>query len=61
MATLSAVRHNPVIRTFAERLKAAGKKNKVVLVAAMRKRAVLLNAMLRDNLRWDQLNVTNAA
>ena len=61
MATLSAVRHNPVIKTFADRLKAAGKKNKVVIVAAMRKLAVLLNAMLRDNLRWDQLTVVHSA
>jgi transposase len=61
MATLSAVRFNPVIKIFFERLKAAGKKNKVVIVAAMRKLAVLLNAMLRDNLPWDQLNVAKLA
>jgi transposase len=61
MATLSAVRYNPVIKAFADRLKAAGKKNKVVIVAAMRKLAVLLNAMLRDNLPWNQLAVVRAA
>jgi transposase len=61
MATLSAVRFNPVIKIFFERLKAAGKKNKVIIVAAMRKLAVLLNAMLRDNLPWDQLNVAKLA
>lgn len=61
MAALSAVRHNPVIKTFADRLKAAGKKNKVVIVAAMRKLAVLLNAMLRDRLAWDQLTVVRSA
>lgn len=57
MATLTAIRCNPVIKTFAQRLKEAGKKNKVVIVAAMRKLAVLLNAMLRDNIRWEQLKV----
>lgn len=61
MATLSAVRYNPVIKIFADRLKAMGKKNKVVLVAAMRKLAVLLNAMLRENLRWEQLGVCKVA
>jgi transposase len=62
MACLSAMRFNPVIRPFAQRLKKAGKKNKVVLVACMRKLAVLLNAMIRDGLRWEQLTVViNAA
>ena len=46
------MRFNPVIKIFAERLKATGKKNKVVIVACMRKLAVFLNAMLRDGLRW---------
>ena len=57
MACLSAMRFNPVIKVFAQRLKAAGKKNKVVIVACMRKLAVLLNAMLREHLSWDQLTV----
>ena len=60
MACLSAVRFNPVIRTFAQRLKAAGKKNKVVLVACMRKLAILLNAMLREGLEWNQLKVNQS-
>ena len=46
---------NPAVRAFAQRLKAKGKKNKVVLVACVRKLAVLLNAMLRDRLTWDQM------
>lgn len=57
MATLAATRCNPVIRAFADRLKHAGKLNKVVIVACMRKLLALLNAMLRENLRWDQLDV----
>lgn len=57
MAAIAAARFNPVIRAFAQRLKAAGKLNKVIIVACMRKLLALLNAMLRDNLPWDQLDV----
>lgn len=57
MATVAAVRCNPVIRTFAERLKAMGKLNKVIIVACMRKLLSLLNVMVRDDLTWDQLDV----
>jgi transposase len=52
MATLSACRFNPIIRSFAERLKRAGKPGKVVLVACMRKLLVILNAMLRNKTTW---------
>lgn len=57
MATLAAMRFNPVIKSFAARLKAAGKRNKVVIVACMRKLLTLINAMVRDGLTWDQLDV----
>ena len=57
MATLSAVRYNPIIKIFAQRLKAAGKVNKVMITACMRKLLALINAMVRDGLTWDQLNV----
>ena len=50
MATLTAMRHNPVIAAFATRL--AGKKSKVIIVACMRKLLVILNAMVRDNTDW---------
>jgi transposase len=50
MATLSAMRYNPTIKAFAERL--AGKKPKVIIVACMRKLLVTLNAMLRDQQDW---------
>ena len=53
MATLSAVRFNPVIRTFYERLSDAGKAKEVALVACMRKLLTILNAMVRDNRRFD--------
>jgi transposase len=56
MATIAAIRFNPIITTFAQRLIKAGKLKKVVIVACMRKLLSLLNAMLRDHLSWEQLN-----
>jgi transposase len=53
MATLSAVRCNPVVRAFYTRLRANGKAAKVALVACMRKLLTILNAMLRDGRPWD--------
>jgi transposase len=57
MATIAAIRFNPVIARFAERLQKTGKKSKVVIVACMRKLLALLNAMIRDHLSWHQLAV----
>jgi transposase len=49
MATLGAIRgRNPALMEMYQRLKAAGKPGKVVIVACMRKLLVVLNAMLRD-------------
>jgi transposase len=52
MATLSAIRCNPVIRAFFERLSTAGKPRKVALVACMRKLLTILNAMMRRRVGW---------
>lgn len=52
MATLSATQCNPVIHGFYQRLVATGKHKKVALIACMRKFIVILNAMLRDNMAW---------
>ncbi|HMP08037.1 MAG TPA: IS110 family transposase [Lacipirellulaceae bacterium] len=60
MATLAAIRFNPLIKAFADRLKAKNKQSKVVIVACMRKLACLLNAMLRDKIEWNQLNAVKA-
>lgn len=43
----TATRYNPAIKTFYERLKAAGKLPKIALVACMRKLLTTLNAMVR--------------
>ena len=48
MAALVAIRHNPVIHAFYERLLAAGKPKKVAIVACMRKLLTILNAIARD-------------
>jgi len=48
MATLTAIRFNPAIASFYQRLRAAGKMKKVAIVACMRKFLTILNAMLRD-------------
>lgn len=52
MATLSAVRCNPVIRAFYRRLKDNGKESKVALTACMRKLMVILNSMVRTGETW---------
>ena len=52
MAALVAVRHNPMLRDFYDRLVAAGKAKKLALVAAMRKLLVILNALVRDGTPW---------
>lgn len=61
MATLAAVRFNPLIKAFYDRLRKAGKVHKVAITASMRKLLVILNAMLRDNRRWDSTINTNFA
>jgi transposase len=52
MAALVASRRNPLIRTFYQRLVAAGKPKKVALVACMRKLLTILNHLLRTRQRW---------
>ena len=52
MATLSAVRCNPVIKAFYNRLISAGKVPKVALTACMRKLIVIINALIRDGEVW---------
>jgi transposase len=52
LAAMNAVQHNPVLAAFHHRLKDAGKKPKVALVAAMRKLLTTLNAMLKTQQPW---------
>ena len=53
MPTLVARRWNPVIRSFAQRLKAEGKPGKLITIACMHKLVVIVNAMLRDRSMWN--------
>ena len=52
MGTLVAVRHNPVLKTFYQRLCTAGKAPKVALTACMRKLLTILNALLKPRTPW---------
>lgn len=52
MAAIAAVRSNPIIKAFYERLIARGKPHKVAMVACMRKMLTILNAMTRSNTHW---------
>jgi transposase len=52
MATLTAIRHNPVVKAWYAHLLAAHKPKKVAIVACMRKLLVVLNAMLKTGSRW---------
>lgn len=53
MAALTATKHNPVIRSFYERLLDRGKPHKVALTACMRKLIVILNAMAQSQQPWN--------
>jgi transposase len=55
MATLVGVRFNPTLHAFYHRLRQAGKRPKVALVAAMRKLLIILNALVRDDALWQPL------
>jgi transposase len=53
MATLSAMRCNPIIRRFSKRLEAEGKPFKVRITACMRKMLVILNTMVKNDTHWE--------
>lgn len=60
MSTLVAVRYNPVLKRFYERLRAAGKVAKVALTACMRKLLTILNAMVKHHKPWSMQEVPSA-
>jgi transposase len=53
MAAVSAIRCNPVIKPFYERLILAGKPKKLALTACMRKLLTILNTMLKLHTPWN--------
>ena len=52
MATLPAIRFNPAIKDFYQRLRAEGKAPKVAITAAMRKLLIIANAVIQQNRPW---------
>ena len=48
MATLSAVRHDRILKEFYQRLRRAGKKPLVAMTACMRKLIILMNRLLKN-------------
>lgn len=52
MATIAAVRCNPVFRTFYARLCARGKRPKVARIATVHKLLTIVNAMMKHQTAW---------
>lgn len=52
MATLTAIRWNPVLRAHYARLVERGRPKKVAIVACMRRLLGILNAIIRTELPW---------
>jgi transposase len=52
MAAMTAMRHNPLLRAFHQRLRSAGKPKMVAIIAVARKLLTILNAMMRDKTPW---------
>jgi transposase len=59
-AARSAIRHNPVLKAFYQKLVGQNRRpGKVALIAVMRKILVILNAIARDRLPWNYLQATS--
>lgn len=54
MSALTAVRYNPVIKVFYDRLLSKGKSKKVALVACMHKLLTILNAIMKSGKPWNE-------
>lgn len=55
-AALVASHHNPVLKTFADRLRTAGKPHKVVITAVARKLVTIVNALIKSGQKWTSQN-----
>lgn len=60
MGALVAVRHNPILKAFYDRLLAQGKAKKVALTACMHKLLRILNAIVRDQKPWTVASVESS-
>lgn len=52
-AALVASHHNPVLKTFADKLRKRGKPHKVVVVATARKLVTIVNALCKSRQKWE--------
>ena len=52
MGAMVAMRRNPVLKAFFDRMVATGKPKMIALIAVARKLLTILNAVLRDNRPW---------
>jgi len=51
-AALVATHHNPTLRSFADRLRKAGKPHKVIITAVARKLVTIANALCKNRKKW---------
>lgn len=51
-AALVATHHNPVLKSFADRLRKAGKPHKVIITAVARKLVTIANALCKSRQSW---------
>jgi transposase len=51
-AALVASHHNPILKTFPDRLRTAGKPHKVVIIAVARKLVTIVNALVKSGQNW---------
>lgn len=56
LASITAIRCNPVLRNFYQRLRDQGKPTKLSLIAVARKLLTMINAMVRDQTTWREAN-----
>ena len=56
MSVTCAIRFNPLLKRFYQRLRDAGKFHKVAVTACMRKLLVILNAMIKNRTHWSTCN-----
>ena len=51
-AALVAAHHNPSLKSFADRLREAGKPHKVIITAVARKLVTIANALCKSRQKW---------
>lgn len=54
MPTLAAIRHNPDIRAFHQRLVAAGRPRKLAVIACLHKLVAIMNALVSEGRLWQE-------